>query len=92
MTNTRLRFGKCKLNKFLNTMKCQPDSLHHKCKQIEDKQHYILKCTHTTIIIKIKTIVEALNNDLEKLKIILSDKTLFDLLYEYTSLLTENYN
>ena len=79
---TRLRLGKCKLNKYLNTMKCHPDGLCHKCKQMEDIQHYILKCAHTTINPKIRTIVESLNNDLEKLKFILSDKALIDLLYE----------
>src|ERR1700761_8888639 len=79
---TRLRLGKCKLNQYLNTMKCHPDGLCPKCKQMEDIQHYILKCAHTTINPKIRTIVESLNNDLEKLKFILSDKALIDLLYE----------
>ena len=79
---TRLRLGKCKLNKYLNTMKCHPDGLCPKCKQMEDIQHYILKCAHTTINPKIRTIVESLNNDLRKLQIILSDKALIDLLYE----------
>ncbi len=46
---TRLRFGKCNLNKYLFDMKLHPDGLCEKCKMPETIRHLLLECQTTGI-------------------------------------------
>jgi ribonuclease HI len=52
-TITRLRFGKCSLNKYLKDIKCHDTGLCLACKVPETIEHYLLQCTESKVKEKI---------------------------------------
>jgi ribonuclease HI len=79
---TRLRLGKCKLNKYLKDMRCHHDGLCTLCLQPENIEHFLLDCPHSNIGSKIKTAVNHLSSNSEKMKYLLNNPLMIDLLYQ----------
>lgn len=52
---TRLRLGKCRLNKYLKDIKCHETGLCSTCVVVETIEHYLLQCIESNIKTKVMT-------------------------------------
>ena len=51
---TRLRLGKCRLNKYLKDINKHPDGLCEKCRQPETIEHFLTQCTQSRLPTELK--------------------------------------
>jgi len=67
---TRLRLGKCHLNKYLHEINAHPTGLCQYCNTPETVEHYVLNCQHANIFYnKAITLHQALTDEENQLKI-----------------------
>jgi len=82
-TITRLRLGKCFLNKYMHRIKLHPDGLCATCGIQESIEHFLLKCQGTKELTDtLKDICKTKNIELN-IKEILTNKSCTDAIYAY---------
>jgi len=78
---TRLRLGKCRLNKYLHDIKKHPDGLCESCHEPETIKHLLLECKNNGFPAKLTAKCHALQLD-PSLQTLLSNKKMQDLVFE----------
>jgi ribonuclease HI/exonuclease III len=86
---TRLRLGKCKLNKYLHDIAAHPDGLCNNCLAPETIQHLLMDCQHSEIPEKLINKCAAIKVE-PTLVNILSNNDLIDLTYSLLTTLDRN--
>jgi hypothetical protein len=87
---TRLRLGKCWLNKYLLDIKRHPTGLCDACRDSETIEHFIINCKHSDLPEKLKYTCH-LQNSPVNLAFILSNPQTIDIIFTHVNNLREIY-